>query len=221
MTQHAIFLNGERGDIELVRAQIGPQDYIIGVDGGSEHVLSLDLLPNVVIGDCDSLSLDTIARLESSGVPFVRHDPYKDETDLELALIHSLERSPSKILIVSALGGRLDHLLGNAFILADKRLQGVPAELVEGIFRMSLLYPGIEHRITGTPGETFSLLPFASDVRVRRLKGSEWELTDTPLPLGSGRGLSNIFRNPEVRIELESGMLLLVVTRLLSNASGV
>ena len=66
-----------------------------------------------MIGDMDSLSDEDRARLEARGCRFVEHPRAKDETDLELALTYAVQEGAREIVILGALGGRLDHLLAN------------------------------------------------------------------------------------------------------------
>lgn len=207
--RHFLFLNGELTQPNLLRSIIGPEDYLIGVDGGTDRVLELGFTPHIVIGDLDSILPESLTRLRGLNCVIQQYPAKKDETDLELALEHSLSLNPREVNLVSALGGRLDHLLGNALVLCDQKLAGTNAQIIDGQTRIRLVRPHAEFVFRGTPGSTFSLIPLA-DVRIRKLHGAEWDLDDTTLPLGSGRGLSNTFRLPDVCIQLDSGLLLLL-----------
>src|SRR5512135_2629982 len=124
MSRIVIFANGELAHPQLVRALIRRDDEILCADGGTRHALALELKPATVIGDLDSITEAERRRLEGEGVAFRKHPRDKDETDLQLALHDALERAPSAILIVGALGERLDHTLGNIGLLADPALAG-------------------------------------------------------------------------------------------------
>jgi thiamine pyrophosphokinase len=82
------------------------------------------LIPDVLIGDLDSTDTVGGGPPPDSKTKILRHPRDKDETDLELALSYALERDPSSIVIVGALGGRIDHALSNIALLTDERLRG-------------------------------------------------------------------------------------------------
>ncbi|MGB8253344.1 MAG: hypothetical protein WCF08_09010, partial [Anaerolineaceae bacterium] len=87
MTQCAyLFLNGDYADLEPLaeRARLG--GLVIGVDGGTQYLLSINLQPHIIIGDMDSLPQTKLRQFEEQGTTVIRHPPEKDETDSELAL---------------------------------------------------------------------------------------------------------------------------------------
>jgi thiamine pyrophosphokinase len=122
MTRILIFANGLLPDPQKARSLVQPGDFIICADGGTRHALAMGLDPGLVIGDFDSLVLDESEKAERAGAQIVRYPHDKDETDLELALNHALELKPSSVVIVAALGERLDQTLGNIALLSDPRL---------------------------------------------------------------------------------------------------
>lgn len=215
--RHVLFINGELGDLGGVKRELRENDYLIGVDGGTAHILSLGLIPHVVIGDLDSISAEAFGKIEQLQVPTIRHPAKKDSTDLELALEYSISRSPKELLLISAFGGRVDHALANTLLLGSQPLSKVRAQLYDGTTRAQLLRPAMAYEIAGTPGQIFSLLPLSTDVVVKELRGAEWGLQDSALPFGSARGVSNVYVEPSIRIRLRSGMLLVVTTSEFAN----
>ena len=101
---------------------------VIAVDGGSLHAKSLGLNIDIVIGDLDSLNVETHAALSAIGTQIKTLPSRKDETDLELALIHATEQGAKQIAILGAFGGRLDMSLSNLFLLTHPRLTQVHIE---------------------------------------------------------------------------------------------
>ena len=93
-------------------------DLVIAADGGANWCAAWGWQPDLVIGDMDSLDEAVAVRLQADGVAFVRHPVEKDETDLELALRAAVERGADEIVVAAALGGRIDHTLGNLALLA-------------------------------------------------------------------------------------------------------
>ena len=133
-----IFANGDLPDLAAARKLPAPDDLILCADGGSHHERALGLTPDALIGDLDSIAEEELAGVEGSKTAVVRVQRDKDETDLELAVNYALERDPAFIVIVGALGGRLDHTLGNIALLADPRLIRRRCSLDDGVERVVL-----------------------------------------------------------------------------------
>ncbi|RLC83411.1 MAG: thiamine diphosphokinase, partial [Chloroflexi bacterium] len=127
-----IFANGEFPNPQNARDLLRSDDFIIAADGGTQQALAVSAIPHVVIGDLDSLSPDEQARVEAAGAQVIRFSPRKDETDLELALLHAVREGATEIVILAALGGRLDQTIANLLLLALPELSGLDVRIVEG-----------------------------------------------------------------------------------------
>jgi thiamine pyrophosphokinase len=206
-----IFANGEFPDPQNARNLLHPDDFIIAANGGTRHTLSIGVIPHVVIGDLDSLSPDDQARVEATGSPIVRFSPRKDETDLELALLHAVREGATEIVILAALGGRLDQTLANVLLLALPELEGLDVRIIEGQ-QMAFLIQS-EALITGQPGDTVSLIPLGGDAVGVTAEGLEWPLDEASLRFGLARGVSNVLVKEQARVCVRRGLLLCVVTR--------
>jgi thiamine pyrophosphokinase len=87
MFQRALlFVNGDLPRNDWLAKFITSEDYLIAVDGGLRHLLKVDKIPHLLIGDLDSVSTAEVARMNQLGVEIRRYPTQKDETDLELAL---------------------------------------------------------------------------------------------------------------------------------------
>jgi thiamine pyrophosphokinase len=206
-----IFTNGEFADPESARQQLRPGDLIIAADGGTRHALTLGIAPNVVIGDLDSLSPDEQARAEATGAQVIRFSPRKDETDLELALLHAARAGAGEIVVLGALGGRLDQTIANVLLLALPALRGIDVRIVEGAQEAFLVRD--EALVHGQPGDALSLIPLGGDALGVAAEGVEWPLRDETLRFGLTRGVSNILVGEQARVGVRKGILLCVVTR--------
>ncbi|MGD8791564.1 MAG: thiamine diphosphokinase [Anaerolineae bacterium] len=185
-------------------------DLVVGADGGAAQALSWGLVPQVVIGDMDSLPAGTRAELEKHQARFLQHPRAKDETDLELALRFAAEQGACEIIILGALGGRLDHTLSNVLLLALPPLTGIPVRIAAGAQEAILLRGGESIRLQGQPGDLVSLLPWCGDAQGVTTEGLAWPLEDEILRFGFSRGVSNEMTARQARVALNHGYLLVV-----------
>ncbi len=203
-----IFANGLLAELSWLDPILSQTSAIIAADGGAHHVVRLNLVPNIVIGDMDSLGRDIQMDLKSAGVSMSVHPSEKDETDLELALLYAFENYEDDIIIVAALGGRLDQTLGNILLLTHDKLTGRRIEIREPGQRAWLVRS--ETVIEGKVGDTVSLVPLGGDVKIRETNGLHWPLTNEILSVGPSRGISNIMIENEASVFVESGLLLCI-----------
>jgi thiamine pyrophosphokinase len=211
MTRILIFANGVLPDSQKARSLVQPGDFIICADGGTRHALALGLDPGLVIGDFDSLGIDESEKAERAGAQIVRYPHEKDETDLELALNHALELEPTSIVIIAALGDRLDQTLGNIALLSDKRLAALDARLDDGLEEAFFCRAKTEFH--GKAGDIVSLIPWGGPVMDVRTKGLKWPLKNESLYPEKTRGISNELLGNSAFISLSSGLLLIVHRR--------
>jgi thiamine pyrophosphokinase len=207
-----IFANGLLPDPEAVRRLIRPGDRLIAADGGARHALALGLTPHLIVGDLDSLRLDERDDLERSGARFELHPAQKDETDLELALIRAAEEGAESILILGAIGGRLDMTMANVLLLLHPRLAGLRVELWSDRQVAWLIRPPGDDAIRGAAGDTFSLIPLGGEAVGITTHGLAYPLENETLAFGPARGVSNVLAGPTARLELRGGTLLAVLT---------
>jgi thiamine pyrophosphokinase len=185
-------------------------DLIIGADGGAVHALKWGLTPHQVIGDMDSLPEETRDALEAQECQFIVHPRAKDETDLELALSFAVKQGAHEIIVLGALGGRLDHALANVLLLALPWLAGISVRIIDGDSEVVLLRSGEAARLEGNPGDLVSLLPLVGEVRGVITSGLAWKLQDDNLYFGATRGVSNEMCSAVAHIEVGQGYLLVV-----------
>ena len=202
-----IIANGDPpGDSDLAR-WLHPGAQLICADGGARVALRHGLRPSHVIGDFDSLDEAELARLAAGGAQLHRHPPAKNETDLELALALA---GPGEIVILGALGGRIDQTLANLLLLTLPALRGrmvIIAHDPEQIQLLDARAGPAALTLNGHPGDTVSLLPFGGDAIGVSTAGLEYPLRDETLFIGPARGVSNVILADHARVTLRAGML--------------
>ena len=189
-------------------AQIRAAGLLIAADGGALPLLRLGIPPHLVIGDLDSLDAASQAELLALGVELRRFPRAKDETDLELALLHAAERGAATIDILGALGGRWDHTLANVALLGLPELRGRRARLLAD--RQELFLVRDTAILEGRTGDTVSLVPLTAEVRGVTTHGLLYRLEEATLRYERARGISNVLLEPPGRVALREGLLLVV-----------
>ena len=203
-----IFANGELPDLEKARALLRPDDFILCADGGTRHALALNLEPNLIIGDMDSIDRAEWKTLEEKNIPIELFPRDKNETDLELALHKAIELNPEEIIIVTALGGRMDHTLANIVLVSDLRLSTFNLQLDDGTEHLQFCRTQAEVR--GRSGDIVSLIPWGGPVHGVQTENLKWKLNHETLHPEKSRGISNEMTADTASIKIESGLLLII-----------
>ncbi len=208
-----IFVNGDANDGPMVRRVLAEAAgaWVLAADGGARQAAHFGLKVQTVIGDMDSLSPAELEALSADGAVIHRYPEEKDETDLELTLLHAAGADAVWIRIIAAIGDRLDQTLSNVYLLALPALAGRDVRIVAGKQEAWLLHPG-ETVIHGAAGDTLSLLPLSGTARGVRTENLYYPLRDETLVFGPARGISNVMQSDTARVWFSEGVLLAVRT---------
>lgn len=191
-----------------VAAALPADAHVIAADSGLHVALALGLAVDLVVGDLDSVEPRTLARARAAGVAVEEHPSAKDHTDLALAMDAAVTHGAQRIVVVGGHGGRLDHLLANALLLASPVYADV--DVVGRMGDATVHVVRSRARLTGTPGELVSLLPVHGPAAGVHTQGLLYALEGEDLPAGSSRGVSNEFAQPEAHVDVTAGVLLAV-----------
>ena len=179
---------------ELLRHLAGECDHIVAVDRGLDALLGAGLSCDVYVGDADTVSDEGRALVDAAkDFEVERHDPYKDYTDLALALDSVRRRWPgAEVVATCATGGRPDMALSVLGLLAG--YDDAPVWIAEDETTARILHGGESWTIVGAEGKTFSIIAIAPGSVVSE-HGLEWELDHSPLGLFADAGISNVVRS--------------------------
>jgi thiamine pyrophosphokinase len=205
-----IFANGDLWDPAYAKGLIRAGDLIIAADGGGVHCLEMGLQPDIVIGDLDSLPAEALEQFERKGAEVIRYPERKDYTDLELAIRLAQERGAGEVLVLGALGQRWDQTLANLLMPAGESFRDLRIRLLDGRQAIQLMHGGERLQLTGSPGDTISLVPLGGNARAITTQGLEYPLNGEDLSFGSSRGISNVLLGETAVINLGEGLLLVV-----------
>lgn len=196
---------------ELLRRLAGECDHVVAVDRGLDALLGAGLGCDVYVGDTDTVS-DAGRALVDAATEFEveRHDPYKDYTDLALALDAVRRRWPAaEVVATCATGGRPDMALSVLGLLAG--YEDAPIWIAEDKVVARILHAGESWTIEGAEGKTFSIIAIAPNTEISE-HGLEWELDRSPLGLLADTGISNIVRST-AKIEVHTGTAIAYLLR--------
>jgi thiamine pyrophosphokinase len=195
-------------------ALLSDADRVIAADSGANWLEGCGVLPDLVIGDMDSIDPALLDRLVAQGIEVERHPTEKDASDVELALSRAIADGADQVVILGALGGeRLDHELANLLLLIDRRWDGIDARAVRAGTTVRALRGGGHLELDGSAGNRVSLLPIEGDATGVRTSGLRYPLAGETLQSGRSRGLSNEIEQGPASVSLEGGTLLIIETR--------
>ena len=203
-----LFANGDLPEPDRVLSQLSDNAFLIAVDGGLNHMAQLGLTPDLIIGDLDSADQKHIDRFRADGVQIQKHPEDKDQTDLEIALEAAQAMNPAVILVMAALGNRLDQTLANVFLLTQSKFSRANIRLVDGEQEVFLIRS--QGEIHGKPGERVSLLPLCEPAKGIHTEGLKFSLDGETLYPDQTRGISNQMTANYSKISLSEGLLLCI-----------
>ena len=182
---------------------------VIAVDGGVKHAKALDLSIRALVGDLDSTPLAWVQALEAAGTEIVRFEAEKDKTDLELSLAWARKQDYEDLMILAAMGGRIDQQISNIQILAAPECRVCKMGIASGDEVLQVHHPG-SHRFVGRIADRISLLPLTPEVLGVRTSGLRYPLKDETLYLSQGRGISNELCDSVADVKFTGGILMSV-----------
>lgn len=200
-----IVLGGDAPGEALLRTEIAKADFTIAADRGLEPFVRWGVMPDAVLGDMDSIDPGVLAAFVAAGGQANILPRVKDDTDGVAALTLALARGATQITFLGALGGRLDHALGNCMLLVRAANRGAQAQLVSEGERV-LLARG-RRVISGNIGDTLSLLPLGR-ARIRALSGLYYPLHDYEMTCDYPIGISNVFTCETAIVDVAEGDVL-------------
>jgi thiamine pyrophosphokinase len=211
MTQKIIIISGGRlGEPAFYQKRLAALKNfsVICCDGGIRHSETLQIKPDIIIGDMDSATADQLASYQSQGVKILKYPQDKDDTDTQLAINYALELKPEVIEIWGALGGRLDHTLANLSLLSCGAKAGIDTRLVDEYCEAFVVYG--EANFTEAKGQAVSLFAYPVRADGITLRGFQYSLDKESLDVDNSRCISNVITASPATISFDAGSLLVI-----------
>jgi thiamine pyrophosphokinase len=192
------------GDFDLQEIKINEKDLVIAADGGYRYLKTLNIKPDILIGDFDSLDI------LPEGID-TKHFPIeKDDTDVFLAAKEGISRGYKVFAIYGALGGtRISHSLANISLLAWLNNKDAQGFLIESKTEITSIKNGCLAYASGENGN-LSVFAYGKNAEGVCITGLKYETENVTLATDFPLGVSNSFVGKEARISVENGTLIVI-----------
>lgn len=202
--------NGVIEDYNIVREYFD-NAYVIACDGGLHHCRKMVIVPDIVVGDFDSVSDEDKSFFCERGVEKIIYPRKKDFTDMEIGINLAIEKGSDEIYILGGLGGRFDHSLANLHILVNPIVRGIKACLVDENNIITLVKDNLD--IRGEVGQNVSLLPLTTEVKGVTTNNLEYPLDNSTMRIGSSLGVSNVMTADTASVSVKEGYLIVIMSK--------
>lgn len=205
MKKCIIIANGDlpkKNHIKILKEK--KYDTIICADGGANSAAKLNVIPDFIIGDFDSVT-DETKKIFYNKSKFIQIKRQND-TDVEKCLKFAIKNKFSEAILLGATGDRLDHSICNLGIV----LKFYDKIKIKIVHQKSLLIPiSGEVNFKTTKGETISLYGFDEKTFITSI-GLKYKLKKESLPFGKKESTSNVAISDLVHLKIENGIIFLI-----------
>ena len=191
-------------NVEEIKSLCTSDDFIVCADSGYSFAKKAGLIPNLIIGDFDSLKEELPQNTE-----VVKLNTHKDDTDTEHCVMECIRRGYKDFLLLGSIGGRTDHTFANIATLAflsEYNYNGIARNNGEEI---RILKEG-SYEMNNKKGLIFSVFPYGCESVNVTYKGAEYMLNNKTLTYNVSRGISNVFVDDEAEITINRGRAILL-----------
>lgn len=205
----AIFLNGSPDSGPLIQGVAGRADLVVAADGGARHALAAGIVPDLIVGDMDSLGEDLAREAEGRGASLERHPGRKDKMDGHLAVLAAERRGATEADFLCADGGKPGAVFAVPHILLAAEQGGMRCTVVADWGRMFVLEDG-SRTVEGTARDSVSVFPLSGLATGVTLERMGYPLEDANLKPGDTLGFHNELIGRQAKVSVGSGALLVV-----------
>ena len=169
-------------------------------------------MPDIVLGDFDSIDRGDFRELEAAGAEILRYPVEKDMTDSELAVDTAIKSGGSRVILLGSFGSRLDHSISNLFLLKklhDANVEGIIADekneirLISGSIKLNSISISLNSGSIGLNNDSISL-----DNGNISLNKDSISLNKDSISLNNG---STGLYNGSIRLKREDGVFVSLV----------
>ncbi len=217
MKKRVLIVTGGEVDITTSKEYIKDKKYdkIVVADGGLKYLDALEIRPDIILGDFDSVSPDLLHQYEKQGFKIERLNPMKDVTDTEAAFEEALNSEPDVIDILGAVGSRFDHSYANMFLLKKGYELGVKVYIITKLNKIHIIKGTTQFNKKEMYGKYISLIQFDGSAKGIYLEGFVYPLNDFDFDTSKTYrlGVSNEVIEETSVVRVREGYLLVVESK--------
>ncbi len=179
-------------------------NYLICADGGANSAKKLNLIPDIIIGDLDSIK-PTTYNFYKSRSKIVRLKRQND-TDVEKCLKYAIKNKFDDAILLGVTGDRLDHTFCNLGIVL-KFFHLVSLKIIAENSFLSAYSGSVE--LMTVPDETISIYGISPRTKIIS-EGLKYPLKNVALPFGEKESTSNIALSNKVKLSIKGGKIFVI-----------
>ena len=189
-------------------------DRIIAVDNGLKILNEINVRPNHIVGDFDTVNKDILdLYVENKLIKIHKYNPMKDNTDTDIAIRLAVELNSDEIIMLGGIGTRIDHVLGNIQVLKYALDNNAKCKMIDENNEIELINKTTILNRKDVDKKYISLIPLTEKVENINLKGFKYDLDNGELTIGSSLGISNEIIDGEATIEFDNGILIMIFSK--------
>lgn len=204
-----IIASGNSVKIEIFNELYVKNDFIICADGGLNYLDNLKIIPNLIVGDFDSVDKDLLVKYKN--IETIKFLPEKDFTDTEIAIEEAINYGFKEIVIFGATGTRLDHTMANMMLIERYIKNDIDIKIVDDNNYIQVLNKNIT--LNKKEGYYLSIVPITDYIEGITLKGLKYPLNNVKVQRGSTLCVSNEVIDSRAEIQITKGIGLLFLSK--------
>ncbi len=177
---------------------------VIAADGGANSAYKLGIIPNVIIGDFDSIK-PKVKEYFADKSEIIMCER-QDDTDVEKSLKFAIKKGYETVYLLGGTGDRMDHSICNLGIVL-KYHSRIRIVLLHG---KTILHPYSLNVVLETiPNEILSLYAFNDNTTISS-DGLKYQLNNSTLRFGESESTSNVALGKEVKLKINGGIIFVI-----------
>lgn len=204
-----IVSGGSMADTHIIRQYLDEDSILIACDSGLNYTFGEGLVPDVILGDFDSVQKEVLNYYKNMGKQPITYPVRKDCTDTELGIFAAEERGADDIVLLAASGTRIDHTLANIQLIIPLLKKGIRARLIDEHNTVELVDKSLA--VINKKGSYISLLPLTYRVEGITTQGLDYPLDNADIEMGTSLTVSNVIVENEACISVRGGILAAII----------
>lgn len=206
LKNRCVLIGGGDCTVELLKANIRENDYIICADSGYDIANEAKLIPDLLIGDFDSIK-SVPENIDKITLPVE-----KDVTDCVAAYYEGDKHGFKSFVLFGGTGGRFEHTFANISLMANASKSGNFFEIVDEkhIYRC---ITNSSIKIEKKDNQQISVFAYGNKAFGVTEKGFHYLLNDYTLdPFDGALGTSNDIIDDYGEISVKNGTIIIIET---------